>query len=213
MEVVPSRPAHKSEVPSPAEKMGAYEDAIRQLDSLLAGESHIILKMATINCVLREALPYYFWVGFYLVHDGELVVGPYQGTLGCLHISYDRGVCGAAARTGSVQIVPDVEQFPGHIACDSNSRSEICVPVHDQAGNLIAVFDVDSAERDSFDAIDEVSLSRIMRQHFSRSLRGVHLVVAGWRSAHSLKVTAFQPHPWSFTASRSGSLISLLRNL
>jgi L-methionine (R)-S-oxide reductase len=168
MEAAPSRLARKSEVLSGAEKTDAYEDAVRQLDSILAGESHAILKMATINCVLREALPYYFWVGFYLAHAGELVVGPYQGTLGCLHISYDRGVCGAAARTRSAQVVPDVEQFPGHIACDSNSRSEICVPVHDGAGNLIAVFDVDSTELGAFDAIDEAFLTRIMRQHFSR---------------------------------------------
>jgi GAF domain-containing protein len=168
MEAASSRFAYKSEVLSPAEKADVYEAAIRHLDSVLAGENHMILKMATINCVLREALPYYYWVGFYLAHDGELVVGPYQGTLGCLHISYDRGVCGAAARTGSVQIVPDVEQFPGHIACDSNSRSEICVPVYDHAGLLIAVFDVDSTELGSFDAIDEAFLSRIMREHFSR---------------------------------------------
>lgn len=167
MEAGGSRLADKSRMVPPADKAGAYQDAIRQLDSILAGESHMIVKMATINCVLREALPYYFWVGFYLAHDGELVVGPYQGTLGCLHISYDRGVCGAAARTGSVQIVPDVEQFPGHIACDGNSRSEICVPVYDPAGGLIAVFDVDSTELNSFDAIDEAFLTRIMRQHFS----------------------------------------------
>jgi L-methionine (R)-S-oxide reductase len=168
VEAAASRLADKSGGLSPAEKTGAYEDAVRQLDSILAGESHMIVKMATINCVLREALPYYYWVGFYLVHDGELVVGPYQGTLGCLHISYDRGVCGAAARTGSVQVVPDVEQFPGHIACDSRSRSEICVPVYDQAGALIAVFDVDSTEPGSFDAVDEAFLSRIMNRHFSR---------------------------------------------
>jgi L-methionine (R)-S-oxide reductase len=167
MEAVPSRLACESGVISPAEKTRAYEDAVRQLDALLAGESHMILKMATINCVLREALPYYFWTGFYLAHDGKLVVGPYQGTLGCLHISYDRGVCGAAARTGRVQIVSDVEQFPGHIACDSRSRSEICVPVHDHAGHLIAVFDVDSTELNSFDAIDGSFLSWIMGQHFA----------------------------------------------
>jgi L-methionine (R)-S-oxide reductase len=95
-------------------------------------------------------------------------VGPYQGTLGCLHISFDRGVCGAAARTGCAQVVPDVEKFPGHIACDSNSRSEICVPVYDRAGGMIAVFDVDSTELGSFDAIDETFLSRIVSQHFSR---------------------------------------------
>jgi L-methionine (R)-S-oxide reductase len=98
METPPSRFAYVSETLSPAEKALAYENAIRQLDSLLAGESHVILKMATINCVLREALPYYFWVGFYLVHEEELVVGPYQGTLGCLHISFDRG--SAARRLG-----------------------------------------------------------------------------------------------------------------
>jgi GAF domain-containing protein len=168
LELTPSRLAYKSDELPPAEKTAAYEDAIRQLDSILAGESHMILKMATINCVLREALPYYFWVGFYLAHDGELVVGPYQGSLGCLHISYERGVCGAAARTGSVQVVRDVEQFPGHIACDANSRSEICVPVYDQAGSLIAVFDVDSSELNSFDAIDEAFLSQIMGRYFSR---------------------------------------------
>jgi L-methionine (R)-S-oxide reductase len=149
------------------EKIAAYEDAASQLDAMLKGESHLVLKMATINCVLREALPYYFWVGFYLVHDGELVVGPYQGTLGCLHISFDRGVCGAAARTGEIQVVPDVAKFPGHIACDSNSRSEICVPVRDQAGHLIAVFDVDSAEVGSFDEVDGLYLTRIMDRHFA----------------------------------------------
>jgi L-methionine (R)-S-oxide reductase len=111
METPPSRFAYVSETLSPAEKALAYENAIRQLDSLLAGESHVILKMATINCVLREALPYYFWVGFYLVHEEELVVGPYQGTLGCLHISFDRGVGGAAARTGSVQVAPISRSF------------------------------------------------------------------------------------------------------
>jgi L-methionine (R)-S-oxide reductase len=163
-----SRLAYKSEVLSVVEKTVAYEDAVGQLDALLAGESHPIMKMATINCVLREALPYYFWVGFYLVHDGELVVGPYQGTLGCLHISFDRGVCGAAARTGTTQIVPDVEKFPGHIACDSKSRSEICVPVRDQAGELIAVLDVDSTEPGSFDGVDEAFLSQIVGQHFGR---------------------------------------------
>ena len=168
MQAPPSRFAYTSDVLSAAEKTAAYEDALRQLDSLLDGESHVILKMATINCVLRETLPYYFWAGFYLVHDGELVVGPYQGTLGCLHISFDRGVCGATARTGAVHVVPDVTKFPGHIACDSNSRSEICVPVYDRAGALIAVFDVDSTELNSFDAVDEAFLSQLIGRHFGR---------------------------------------------
>ena len=151
---------------SAADKINAYESIESQLESLLADERHVIAKMATINCVLRDALPYLFWVGFYLVHDGELVVGPYQGTLGCLHISFDRGVCGAAARTDEIQVIPDVRQFPGHIACDSRSRSEICVPVHDRTGELIAVFDVDSTECESFDEVDAEFLKRIMLRHF-----------------------------------------------
>ncbi|HEX4829479.1 MAG TPA: GAF domain-containing protein [Trebonia sp.] len=171
VEAVPAsgaaRLAPASEALPADEKTAAYGEAIGQLGSILAGESHVILKMATINCVLREALPYYYWTGFYLVHEGELVVGPYQGTLGCLHIAFDRGVCGAAARTGAVQVVPDVELFPGHIACDSRTRSEICVPVYDRAGALIAVFDVDSTEPGSFDAVDEDYLTRIMSEHFA----------------------------------------------
>lgn len=97
----------------------------------------------------------------------KLVVGPYQGTLGCLHISFSQGVCGAAARTGTAQVVPDVEKFPGHIACDSSSRSEICVPVYDRSGNLIAVFDVDSTKHNSFDDVDEAFLGQIMRRYFA----------------------------------------------
>lgn len=156
-----------TEVLSRSDKVAAYQDAMIQLESLLANESHVILKMATINCVLRTALSYYFWVGFYLVHDGELVIGPYQGSLGCLHISFDRGVCGAAARTGEIQLVPDVQKFPGHIACDSNSRSEICVPVRDPDGCLTAVFDVDSTDLNSFDDVDKLFLTHIMERHFS----------------------------------------------
>lgn len=149
------------------EKKEVYEEVSKQVDAILAGESHVILKMATINCLLREAMPYYFWTGFYLVHEGELVVGPYQGTLGCLHISYDRGVCGAAARTQETQIVPDVHKFPGHIACDSKSRSEIVVPVFNTKNDLIAVFDVDSTEVGSFDEIDKKYLEQIMKKQFS----------------------------------------------
>ena len=123
--------------------------------------------MATINCILKENLSYYFWTGFYLVHKGELIVGPYQGTLGCLHISYDRGVCGAAAREEKTQLVPDVHAFPGHIACDSHTNSEIVVPVFDKNKKLIAVFDVDSTTKNSFDAIDQEYLEAILHEHFA----------------------------------------------
>lgn len=152
------------------QKKEAYALALKQLDSILAGESHVIVKMATINCILRDNLLYYFWTGFYLVHNGELVVGPYQGTLGCLHIAYGKGVCGTAAQTKETQIVKDVHQFPGHIACDSKSLSEIVVPVFNMKKELIAVFDVDSTEKNSFDEVDKTYLEKLMQQHFASSL-------------------------------------------
>lgn len=150
------------------EKEKAYKKAISELDAILTEESYWILKMVTINCVLRENLPYYFWTGFYIVHDGELIVGPYQGTLGCLHITFGRGVCGTAAKTKKTQIVKDVNAFPGHIACDSRSKSEIVVPVFDKDNKLIAVFDVDSEKHASFDTIDRRYLEQILRDHFQK---------------------------------------------
>jgi len=124
--------------------------------------------MATINCILKENLPYYFWTGFYLVNNGELIVGPYQGTLGCLHIAFGKGVCGTAAKTQKTQIVPDVNKFPGHIACDSRSKSEIVVPVLNKNKKLIAVFDVDSTKLKSFDEIDKKYLEEILSEHFEK---------------------------------------------
>ncbi|MEL6718661.1 MAG: GAF domain-containing protein, partial [Bacteroidota bacterium] len=115
-----------------AEKHQAYQEAIEAIRANLAPEKNLILKMATINCLLKTYLPYYFWVGFYIVDDGKLKVGPYQGTLGCLEIDFSRGVCGKAAREQKTQIVADVhalEQGSAHIACDPNSQSEIVVPV------------------------------------------------------------------------------------
>ena len=167
MQTQPSRFEFESTNLSVKEKEAAYEDAIKSLDSILEDETHEILKMATINCILREALPYYFWTGFYLVHNGELIVGPYQGTMGCLHIAFGKGVCGTAAATKETQIVPDVHKFPGHIACDSKSRSEIVVPVFNPKKELIAVFDVDSTEKESFDEIDKKYLEKIMHKFFS----------------------------------------------
>jgi len=167
MQQQPSRFDFTSTNLSGNEKEKVYKQAIVQLDAVLEGETHLILKMATINCMLREALPYYFWTGFYLVHEGELIVGPYQGTLGCGHIAFGKGVCGAAAATRKTQIVPDVHKFPGHIACDSKSRSEIVVPVFNAKKELIAVFDVDSTELASFDEIDKKYLEKILQKHFA----------------------------------------------
>ena len=153
-------------LPQP-KKEKAYKEAILELNSILKDETHMILKMSTINCILRETLPYYFWNGFYLVHDGELIVGPYQGTVGCLHIAFGKGVCGTAAETKKTQIVPDVHKFPGHIACDSKSQSEIVVPVFDKEKELIAVFDVDSTELKSFDEVDKKYLEKLFKKHFA----------------------------------------------
>lgn len=150
-------------------KKAAYEQAMLGIDANLMGESNLILKMSTINCILKTYLPYFYWVGFYMVNDGKLSVGPYQGTLGCLHIDFSKGVCGRAAREQKTQLVKDVhalEQGTAHIACDPNSQSEIVVPVFDKEKNLIAVFDVDSTVKDSFDHIDQEFLEAILEKHF-----------------------------------------------
>lgn len=154
----------------PEAKQNAYERAADAIDANLEGETDLILKMATINCILKTYLSYYYWVGFYLVRDGRLSVGPYQGTLGCLHIDFSRGVCGKAARERRTQIVPDthaLDQGTEHIACDPNSKSEIVVPVFDRDDRLIAVFDVDSTEQHSFDSLDQDFLEEILHRHFA----------------------------------------------
>jgi GAF domain-containing protein len=150
-------------------KKAAYEQAVVAIDANLEGETDRILKMATINSVLKTYLPYYYWAGFYVVKNGRLSVGPYQGTLGCLHIEFGRGVCGKAAREQKTQLVGNVHalaQGSEHIACDPNSASEIVVPVFDRKGALIAVYDVDSTQINSFDAQDQFYLEKIMKRHF-----------------------------------------------
>ena len=130
-----------------------------------------IALMATITSVLANRFPFYFWTGFYVVDPAkadELVVGPYQGALGCMRIAFGRGVCGTAAATGQTQLVEDVDVFPGHIACDSRSKSEVVVPVFDKAGRLIAVFDVDSDQPAAFDETDARWLEAIMGDTFAR---------------------------------------------
>jgi len=122
-----------------------------------------IALMATINSVLANRFESYFWTGFYRVCGDRLVVGPYIGTVGCLQIEFGRGVCGTAAERRETLVVPDVNQFPGHIACDPNSKSEIVVPVFDGQGELIAVLDVDSDRVNAFDDDDRAGLERIVR--------------------------------------------------
>lgn len=150
-------------------KKAAYDQAVVAIDANLEGETDRILKMATINSVLKTYLPYYYWAGFYVVKNGRLSVGPYQGTLGCLHIEFGRGVCGKAAREQKTQLVGDVHELAQgseHIACDPNSASEIVVPVFDNEGELIAVYDVDSTQINSFDTLDQFYLEKIMERHF-----------------------------------------------
>jgi len=120
-----------------------------------------IALMSTINSVLANRFPHFYWTGFYRVCGDRLVVGPYIGTVGCLQIEFGRGVCGAAAERRSTVIVPDVNQFPGHIACDPSSKSEIVVPVFDADDGLIAVLDVDSDQLNAFDEDDARGLERI----------------------------------------------------
>lgn len=151
-------------------KAETYARVAKEIAAVLEGETDRVARMATVSCLLSEAFDSYFWTGFYVRDPNkpdELVVGPYQGTLGCLRIAFGRGVCGVAAQTRETQVVEDVHAFPGHIACDSRSNSEIVVPVFDKAGELIAVFDVDSTEHGSFDATDAEHLETILRETFS----------------------------------------------
>ena len=143
-------------------KADAYDDARRRIRALLNGETDWIAAMATVACELHHTFDRYDWTGFYrAVSDDHLIVGPYQGSHGCLHIDFDRGVCGAAARTQETQLVPDVEQFPDHIACSSSTRSEIVVPVLTPEGRLLAVLDVDSDALAAFDEADQAHLEAL----------------------------------------------------
>ena len=154
-----------------ADKAARYRETAQEIAAVLEGEPDRTARMATVASMLAHAFPErFFWTGFYvvdLVKGDELVVGPYQGTLGCLRIAFGRGVCGAAAAERRTVIVDDVDAFPGHIACDSRSKSEIVVPVFDGTGALTAVLDVDSTEPGAFDAEDAAGLEAIMGAVFA----------------------------------------------
>lgn len=149
-------------------KIEAYATLQAHCLSVLHEIDDDVAKMATVSCLVHNAFGH-LWTGFYrVVTPGHLLrVGPYQGTLGCLEIAFGRGVCGVAAETGATQVVPDVHAFPGHIACDGRSRSEIVVPVRDPAGRLLAVFDVDSEHPATFDDDDRVGLERLLAAVFA----------------------------------------------
>ena len=149
----------------PEERAARYAALRPIIAATLAGEPNVIARYATASSMLANAFEgRFFWCGFYLVdaaRPNELVVGPYQGTLGCLRIPFGKGVCGACAQQKQTIIVADVHAFPGHIACDSRSASEIVVPVIDKSGALAAVLDVDATEPDAFDARDAAGLEAI----------------------------------------------------
>jgi L-methionine (R)-S-oxide reductase len=143
------------------QKQGRYERIIDQLKELLVKTDDPTARMATIVAILAHKFDYYFWCGFYRIMDNELVVGPYQGPLACQVLKSGAGVCWASVQQKQSIIVPDVHKFPGHIACDSRSNSEIVIPVFDTHSNLVAVLDVDSADFNSFDETDLVNLEKI----------------------------------------------------
>jgi GAF domain-containing protein len=138
-----------------------YEALIPQIKGLLEGESDLVANLGNISAALKEQFGW-LWVGFYLVKNGELVLGPFQGPVACTRIKKGRGVCGAAWERVETLIVPDVEKFPGHIACSSISRSEIVVPVIYKE-EVVAVLDADSAELDQFDNTDKIFLEQIVQ--------------------------------------------------
>ncbi len=146
---------------STTDKRQQYESLIPQIKGLISGELNLIANLANISAALKAAFGH-LWIGFYLVEGDELVLGPFQGPIACTRIKKGKGVCGAVFEQGKTIIVPDVDAFPGHIACSSDSRSEIVLPVRSANGELIAVLDIDSSALDTFDAVDQEYLEKVL---------------------------------------------------
>lgn len=146
---------------SEGSKEEKYSLLYKQIASLIEGESDTIANMANIAAMIQETF-HFWWTGFYRVLDGQLILGPFQGPLACSRIAYGRGVCGTAWKERRTQLVPDVDKFPGHIACSSLSRSEIVVPVFDEDGTITAVLDIDSEHIATFDECDKEWLEKIV---------------------------------------------------
>ena len=147
-----------------------YQDVSDAIRALTQGETDTVALMATVVCEVHHAHPFADWTGFYRVVGPELLkIGPYQGGHGCLVIPFARGVCGACARTGQVQNVPDVDAFPGHIACASSTRSELVLPVRNRAGRLLGVLDIDSDTPAAFTAADEAWLVPLLAEVFAEA--------------------------------------------
>lgn len=149
-------------LPATTDRAALYESLVPQIAALIEGENDLIANLANITAALREAFGF-FWVGFYLKKDQKLVLGPFQGPIACTRIQFDKGVCGACYTRKETIIVPDVEQFPGHIACSSASKSEIVLPVFAPDGSVAMVLDVDSDQLDDFSAVDAQGLGAVVK--------------------------------------------------
>ena len=164
--------AHVARDDRPADKAERYEEVANEIYAVLSGETNVTARMATLASMLADAFPAFIWTGFYLVdpgRPGELVVGPYQGKLGCLRIPFGKGVCGVSAQFRQTQVIEDVHAYPGHIACDTRSNSEIVVPVFNPEMELIGVLDIDSADYGTFDTVDAAALERLTWMLFAAS--------------------------------------------
>ena len=145
-----------------ADRATVYDEIVPQIASLVFGEMDLVANLANVAAVLKEAFGF-FWVGFYLSKDGQLVLGPFQGPLACTRIDFGKGVCGHAYSIRQTTIVPNVNEFPGHIACSSGARSEIVIPILDRSGEVFGVLDVDSDKLDDFTQADADGLSKIVK--------------------------------------------------
>lgn len=144
-------------------KEGRYTRILKQLEALLPKTDDPLARMASVCAVLHHKMDYFFWTGFYLYKSGKLVVGPYQGPVACQELEKDKGVCWAALNGGAPVLVPDVHAFPGHLSCDSRSKSEITLPVFNQKQDIVAIFDVDSDRLASFSEVDQHGLTEILK--------------------------------------------------
>lgn len=149
-------------IPVGADRKEIYDALIPQINGLIETESDLIANLANITAVLKEAFGF-FWIGFYITKEGQLVLGPFQGPMACTRIPFHKGVCGASYSQQKTIIVPDVDQFPGHIACSSASRSEIVLPVFHKNGTVAMILDVDSDQLDDFSEIDAAGLQSILK--------------------------------------------------
>jgi len=149
-------------LPATTDRAVLYESLLPQITALLEGENDLIANLANISAALREAFGF-FWVGFYRQKDRQLVLGPFQGPIACTRIQFDKGVCGACYTRKEIIIVPDVEQFPGHIACSSASKSEIVLPIFAPDGSVAMVLDVDSDQLNDFSVIDAQGLGAVVK--------------------------------------------------